>query len=103
MCLEMFAKICRCGVCKSGELEIWESGDVGDSLGKSVREIWEETSQHFYRPGPECYANVSNDVIFSKKTKEWPLKKQATLEILSECPSYNQGRLPEFYKRMGLN
>ena len=75
----------------------------GNILDRSVQEIWEETSQHFCRPGPECYANVSNDVIFSKRTKEWPLKKQATLEILSECPSFNQGRLPEFYKRMGLN
>jgi MoaA/NifB/PqqE/SkfB family radical SAM enzyme len=75
----------------------------GNIIDRSVRDIWEETSQHFFRPGPECYANVSNDVIFSKRTKEWPLKKQATLEILNECPSYNRERMPEFYKRMGLN
>jgi len=31
-----------------------------------------------------------------------PLKKKATLEILDECPSYNEERLPEFYKRMGF-
>jgi len=30
------------------------------------------------------------------------LKKQATLEILDECPSYNEEGLPEFYKRMGF-
>ena len=47
----------------------------GNILDRSVREIWEETSQHFCTPGPECYANVSNDVIFSKKNKAWPLKK----------------------------
>jgi hypothetical protein len=41
-------------------------------------------------------------VIFSKKKAECPLKKQATLEILNECPSYNKERLPEFYKRMGF-
>jgi len=38
----------------------------------------------------------------SKKTAEWPLGKQATLEILEECPSYDQKRLPEFYKKMGF-
>ena len=75
----------------------------GNILDRSVREIWEETSQHFCTPGPKCYANASNDIIFSKRTKEWPLKKQATLEILNECPSYNRERIPEFYKRMGLN
>jgi hypothetical protein len=41
-------------------------------------------------------------VIFSKKKAEWPLNKQATLEILDECPSYDEKRLPEFYKRMGF-
>jgi len=42
-------------------------------------------------------------VIFSKKKAEWPLKKQAALEIIDECPSYNEERLPEFYKRMGFS
>jgi len=73
----------------------------GNILDQPVRDIWEETSQHFCTPGPECYANISNDVVFSKKTGEWPLKKQATIEILDECPSFNNQRLPEFYKRMG--
>jgi len=41
-------------------------------------------------------------VIFTKKKAAWPLKKQAALEILNECPSYNEERLPEFYKRMGF-
>lgn len=75
----------------------------GNILDRSVREIWEETSQHFCTPGPVCYANISNDIIFSKRTEEWPLKKQATLEILKECPSYDRQRTPAFYKRMGLN
>ncbi len=43
-----------------------------------------------------------DDVVFAKKKAQWPLKKQATLEILDECPSYNEQRLPEFYKRMGF-
>jgi hypothetical protein len=34
----------------------------------------------------------------SKKKAEWPLKKQAALEILDECPSYSEKRLPEFLK-----
>jgi ATPase subunit of ABC transporter with duplicated ATPase domains len=38
----------------------------------------------------------------SKKKAEWPLKKQAVLEIIDECPSYDEKRLPEFYKRMGF-
>ncbi len=39
-------------------------------------------------------------MILSKKKAEWTKKKQATLEILDECPSYNEERLPEFCKRM---
>ena len=74
----------------------------GNILERPIQEIWEETSKHFCTPGPKCYANISNDVIFSKKKAEWPLKKQATLEILDECPSYNVKSLPEFYKRMGF-
>ena len=74
----------------------------GNILEKPIREIWEETCKHFRAPGPSCYANISNDVIFSKKTGQWPLMKQATLEILEECPSYSMDRLPEFYKRMGF-
>ncbi len=74
----------------------------GNILERPIQEIWEETSKHFCTPGPACYANISNDVIFSKKKAQWPLKKQATLEILDECPSYNDKRLPEFYKRMGF-
>ena len=74
----------------------------GNILERPIQEIWEETSKYFCTPGPACYANISNDVIFSKKKAEWPLKKKATLEILDECPSYNEERLPEFYKRMGF-
>jgi len=74
----------------------------GNIFERPLQEIWAETSRHFRTPGPACYANISNDVIFSKKTAEWPLRKQATLEILDECPSYDERRLPEFYKRMGF-
>jgi len=74
----------------------------GNILERPIQEIWKETSEHFCTPGPECYANISNDMIFSKKPAEWPLKKQATLEILAECTSYDKNRLPEFYKRMGF-
>ena len=73
----------------------------GNILERPLPEIWAETSGHFSTPGPSCYANISNDVIFSKRKEEWPLGKQATLEVLAECPSYNEERLPEFYKRMG--
>ena len=74
----------------------------GNIFERPLQEIWAETSRHFRTPGPACYANISNDVIFSKKKAEWPLRKQATLEILDECPSYDERRLPEFYKRMGF-
>jgi MoaA/NifB/PqqE/SkfB family radical SAM enzyme len=74
----------------------------GNIFDQPLQEIWAETSRHFRTPGPACYANISNDVIFSKKKAEWPLRKQATLEILDECPSYDERRLPEFYKRMGF-
>ena len=74
----------------------------GNILERPLREIWEETSRQFCIPGPACYANISNDVIYAKKTAEWPLKKKATLDILNECPSFDKRRLPEFYKRMGF-
>ena len=74
----------------------------GNIFERPLPEIWQETSKHFCTPGPACYANISNDVVFSKKKAEWPLRKQATLEILDECPSYDEKRLPEFYKRMGF-
>jgi MoaA/NifB/PqqE/SkfB family radical SAM enzyme len=74
----------------------------GNIIDRPIKEIWEETSKNFCTPGPSCYANISNDVIFAKKQTEWPLKKQATLEILDACPSYNMERLPEFYKKMGF-
>ena len=74
----------------------------GNIQERPIQEIWQETSRHFCTPGPSCYANISNDAVFSKKKAEWPLKKKATLEILEECPSYNEERLPEFYKRMGF-
>jgi MoaA/NifB/PqqE/SkfB family radical SAM enzyme len=75
----------------------------GSILERPVQDIWKETSRHFCTPGPECYANISNDIIFSKKTAEWPLKREATLEILEECPSHDPNRLPQFYKRMGFS
>ena len=75
----------------------------GNLFDRSIKEIWEETSRHFHTPGPVCYANITNDVIFSKKSKEWPLKKDATLQILTECPSFDPDRIPEFYKRMGFD
>jgi len=74
----------------------------GNIHEKPIKEIWEETSKNFCTPGCSCYANLSNDFIYAKKSEEWPLKKQATKEILDECPSYDKKRLPEFYKRMGF-
>ena len=56
-----------------------------------------DTKQHL-TGGFDRYGQIK--VVFSKKKAEWRLKKQATLEILNECPSYNEERLPEIYKRM---
>ena len=86
-------------VSKESKLTMLSFGNI---LEKPLPEIWAETSKHFCTPGPACYANISNDVIFSKKKAQWPLNKQATLEILDECPSYDQKRLPEFYKKIGF-
>jgi len=86
-------------VSKESKLTMLSFGNI---LEKPLPEIWAETSKHFCTPGPACCANISNDVIFSKKKAEWPLGKQATLEILDECPSYDQKRLPEFYKKIGF-
>jgi MoaA/NifB/PqqE/SkfB family radical SAM enzyme len=74
----------------------------GNIMEKPIREIWEETSRHFCIPGCVCYANKSNDLIATRKPSHWPLNKQATKELLSECPSYDVNKIPEFYKRMGL-
>lgn len=73
----------------------------GNIHERPITEIWEETSRNFRKPGCSCYANLSNDFIYAKKSEEWPLKKKATMEILAECPSYDENKSPEFYKRMG--
>jgi MoaA/NifB/PqqE/SkfB family radical SAM enzyme len=74
----------------------------GNILERSIQDIWVEMSKHFCTPGPVCYANISNDLIISKKKAEWPLKKKAVIEVLNECPSYSPERLPEFYRKMGF-
>ncbi len=74
----------------------------GNLKEQPLKEIWAETSRHFNTPGPSCYANISNNTIASKKREHWPLNKEATLEVLKDCPSYDENRLPEFYKRMGF-
>ncbi|MCG8683742.1 MAG: SPASM domain-containing protein, partial [Desulfobacterales bacterium] len=74
----------------------------GNIHERPIKEIWEETSKNFCKPGYSCYANLSNDFIYEKKSKEWPLKSKATIEILKECPSYDVDKTPEFYKRMGF-
>lgn len=73
----------------------------GNILEKPIREIWEETSSHFHTPGPSCYANISNDVVFLKRTGQWPLRDKTVVRILEECPSFDNDRIPEFYKKMG--
>ena len=74
----------------------------GNILEKPLPDIWKETHQHFCVPGCSCYANKSNDIIATKKPATWPLEKDATLDVLDECPSYDRDRIPEFYRRLGL-
>ncbi len=74
----------------------------GNILERPLREVWEETSQHFCVPGCDCYANKSNDVIAEKKPEFWPLTRETTQAVLKECPSYEKDRIPEFYRRMGM-
>jgi MoaA/NifB/PqqE/SkfB family radical SAM enzyme len=75
----------------------------GNLLERPIAEIWQETSAHFRLPGLSCYANRSNDVIARSKPEQWPLRRQASQEILSACPPYDPERLPAFFKAMGLS
>lgn len=72
----------------------------GNILEQPVKTIWEETSRHFCKPGCECYANKSNDVIAARKPEFWPLSKETTREVLTACPPFEKDRIPEFYRRM---
>ena len=94
MFIDSQGNICPC------DFTMLSFGNIHD---RPVKEIWEETSKNFCKPGYSCYANLSNDFIYAKKSKEWPLKKEATIEILKACPSFNPNKIPEFYRRMGLS
>lgn len=74
----------------------------GNILETPVQDIWNKMSRQFRIPGCTCYANKSNDIIASKKSKTWPLDTQTSLEVLKECPPYDKDGIPEFYRKMGL-
>jgi MoaA/NifB/PqqE/SkfB family radical SAM enzyme len=74
----------------------------GNIMKRPIREIWQETSDHFRFPGRSCYANRSNDIIAMKKPRFWPMGRDAALEVLEACPPYDRDNPPEFWKRMGL-
>ncbi len=74
----------------------------GNILENPIKEIWNKMSKEFCVPGCTCYANKSNDIIASKKSKQWPLDTKSSEEVLQECPPYDAETIPEFYRRMGL-
>ena len=74
---------------------------LGNIRDKSLDELWRETSEKFRQPGLGCYANKCAQKAAALKTDAWPLKERATLELLEDCPPFEPGRLPGFYKRLG--
>ena len=74
----------------------------GNIKEKPVKEIWDETSGHFCLPGCSCYANKINDIIAGKKIKTFPLDKEATKQVVKECPPYDRNETPEFYRKMNV-
>jgi MoaA/NifB/PqqE/SkfB family radical SAM enzyme len=75
---------------------------IGNIRERSVKEIWKETSSLFRRPGIGCYANKCSHKIAAMAPKEFPLHAEASREVIEECPPFNEGELPLFYKEMNL-
>ncbi|MCP4129692.1 MAG: radical SAM protein [bacterium] len=76
--------------------------NLGNIKKTPVKEIWEEMSSHFCGPSCDCYANVIHDKVASKKLKTWPMPKKIALEVLEECPPFDETDLPVYYTKMGF-
>jgi len=76
--------------------------NFGNILETSIKEIWGQMNQEFCVPGCSCYANKSSGIIAEKKLTQWPLSEKGSLEVVTACPPYDRGRIPEFYAKMGL-
>ena len=74
----------------------------GNILQKPLKEIWDDTSRKFCTPGCVCYANKASEVMAAKNQATWPLDREEAEEILDICAPYDEKRLPEFYRRMGM-
>ncbi len=72
----------------------------GNILEEPIREIWKKTSRRFRLPGQVCYANKCASHVAARKSTERPLTREASEEIVRECPPFDEKRMPEFYRRM---
>ncbi|MCP4691080.1 MAG: radical SAM protein [Desulfobacterales bacterium] len=73
----------------------------GNIQEEPIREIWKRTSQKFRLPGQVCYANKCASHVEARESTQWPLSREASEEIVRDCPPFEENQLPEFYKRMG--
>ena len=65
-----------------------------------IKELWQEMSGHFSVPGCTCYANKTNDIIAAKRVNTFPLDKEASEQVVKECPPYDFNESPDFFKKM---
>lgn len=77
MFIDSQGNICPCDFAMLG---------FGNILEAPIEEIWKKMNEKFNFPGCTCYANKSNDIIASKKSKVWPLDTKASQEVVKECP-----------------
>jgi MoaA/NifB/PqqE/SkfB family radical SAM enzyme len=74
---------------------------LGNVKKKPVKDIWQETSSCFRKPGCICYANKISDAVAAKKAETFPLDKEASKQVIKECPPYDVDETPVFFKKMG--
>jgi MoaA/NifB/PqqE/SkfB family radical SAM enzyme len=85
--------VCPCDFC---------SVSLGNMRERPISEIWGEYAKIFRAPGCSCYANEISQPIADLKTTVRPLSLEQSRELISKCPSFTPGKVPEFYRRMGF-
>ena len=85
--------VCPCDFC---------SVTLGNIRDRPISDIWKEYWKIFRAPGCTCYANVISSSISDLKTTVRPLSVEDSRAVISRCPSYEQDRVPAFYRKMGF-
>ncbi len=76
---------------------------LGNIKDEPLERIWRRMSGLFRRPGLVCYANAAAPNLAQRRPEHWPVPPEVSRQVVAEVPPYEPGKLPEFYRRMGLD